>query len=85
MEASADDCRRECIAFLPLAVETLGGWHPERAAVVEKLAVALARHTGEDDREQVRFLFQQLAVCLQKGNTSLVHNCQQAFPDPCII
>ena len=82
MVATDEDCRREGIVFLPLAVETLGGWHPEGAAVVQRLAVALARHTGEDELEQTRFLFQRLAVCLQKGNASLVHNRRQSFPDP---
>ena len=31
-------CANEGIEFLPMVVETLGGWHPEASEVVTKLA-----------------------------------------------
>ena len=65
MADSAEDCQREGILFLPMAAESQQG---------DKLASALARHTGEDERVASRQLWQRLAVTLQKGNTALVLN-----------
>jgi hypothetical protein len=81
---SAADCEREGIAFFPLAVETLGGWHPVAVREVNKLAAALARHTGEDEHVATRHLWQRLAVLLQKGNTALVINRIPVFPSAAI-
>ena len=49
MQGAAEDCRRQGIAFLPLAVESLGGWHAGAEKEVKKLAAAMARHTGQDE------------------------------------
>ena len=74
MSDSAEDCRREGITFLPMAAESLGGWHPVAVQQGDKLASALARHTGEDERVTSRNFWQRLGVTLQKGNTALVLN-----------
>ena len=57
--------------FLPMPVETLGGWHEEAVDQVKKLAVAKARQKGEDQGDSVRRLFQLLSVLLVKGNAAL--------------
>ena len=82
MEASAADCRAEGIEFLPLAAESLGGWHPVAVHQVDKLAAALARHSGEDERVATRHLWQRLAVTLQKGNAALLNGRKPIFPTP---
>ena len=82
MDATAEDCEREGIEFLPLAAESLGGWHPVAVQQVDKLAAALARHTGEEERVVTRHLWQRLAILLQKGNTSLIVNRIPLFPTP---
>ena len=69
MANSTEDCRREGIVFLPLAAESLGGWHPVAVQQGDKLASALARHTGEDEGVASRNFWQRLRVTLQKGNT----------------
>ena len=74
MTSSAEDCHREGIAFFPLAAESLGNWHEVAVAQINKLATALARHQGEDEREATRHLWQRLAVLLQKGNAALILN-----------
>jgi hypothetical protein len=74
MTESAEDCRREGIAFLPLVVETLGGWHKVAIGEVKKLAAALARHTGEDEGDSARRTWVKLAILLQKGNAALLSN-----------
>jgi hypothetical protein len=82
MVASAADCRAEGIEFLPLAAESLGGWHPVAVHQVDKLAAALARHSGEDERVATRHLWQRLAVTLQKGNAALLNGRKPSFPTP---
>ncbi len=67
-----------------MAAESLGGWHPMAVLQVHKLAVALARHTGEDERVATRHLWQRLAILLQRGNASLLINRMPAFPSAAI-
>ena len=42
-------CQREGIVFIPLQVETLGGWHETAVQQIRKLAAALLRQTGEEE------------------------------------
>ena len=73
-------CARENIRFIPLPVETLGGWHDKAADQIRKLARASARNTGREEEEAIRHLFQRLAVLLVQGNASLLINRVQCFP-----
>jgi len=73
MRLAAEGCRRQGLVFIPLAMESLGGWH--EAAVAEvKLGSALARHTGQLEGEAVSHLFQKLSILLVKGNAAMVNN-----------
>ena len=69
-----EDCRRQGIKFIPLAVESLGGWHELAGAEIRKLAAALARQTGQEEREARSHLFQRLGVLLVRGNCALFVN-----------
>jgi hypothetical protein len=80
MDATTDDCEREGIVFLPLAAESLGGWHPVAVHQVYKLGAALARHTGDDEQVVSRQLWQRLAILLQRGNAALLVNQMPWFP-----
>ena len=62
------------IDFIPLPVETLGGWHAKAVLQIKRLARAQARTTGKDEDEAIRHLFQRLAVLLVKGNAALLVN-----------
>ena len=66
MVATADDCEREGIVFLPLAAESLGGWHPVAVQLVVKLGAALTCNTGEDDQVVT------VAIQLWQGLTALL-------------
>ena len=50
---------------MPLAVESLGAWHPNAVKEVKKLASAKARHTGDDESVETSRLFQKLSIALQ--------------------
>ena len=57
-------CRQEGIAFIPVAADTLGGWHKVAAEQIKKLGSVLARHRGEEEQIEVRHLFQRLSLIL---------------------
>ena len=82
MTKHGEGCRRAGMVFLPLPVETLGGWHDQTVAQVKRLGSALARQTGQDESEAIRHLAQRLAVLLAKGNAALLINRVPTFPSP---
>ena len=77
-------CRRENISFIPLPVETLGGWHPKAVEELKRLARAQARGTGREEDDTIRHLFQKLGVLLVKGNAALLLNRIPNFSPPAV-
>ena len=53
MAKHGEGCRLAGLVFIPLPVETLGGWHEETVTQVKRLGSALARHTGQEERPSV--------------------------------
>ena len=74
MARVGEACRQEGIAFIPVAANTLGGWHKVAVEQIKKLGAVLARHRGEDEQIEVRHLFQRLSLLLMRGNASLLVN-----------
>ena len=74
-------CQAEGIEFLPVVVETLGGWHKDGVEVISKLARQLASHTGGAKDEVTRHLFQRLGVLLARGNAALILNRVPVYTD----
>ena len=72
--AAGDQCLKEGIVFVPLALESLGGWHEAAIRELKKLGSALARHSGAEESTCIRHLFQRLSVILMKGNSTLIVN-----------
>ena len=60
------DCDREGHQFFALVVEALFGWHTDAAAAVAKLTRQLASHTGREEEEITRCLFQRLSLLLMR-------------------
>ena len=52
----------------------VGGWHQVAVGEIKKLAAALARKQGEEEKEAARRLFQRLTNLLQGGNSALFLN-----------
>ena len=82
VRGAEDDCRRQGIAFIPLAAESFGGWHSAAEREVRKLGAALARHTGQEEGEAIGHLWGRLGIYLQRGNAALLANRIPAFPNP---
>ena len=84
LEKYANNCNNEGIKFYPLVVETLGGWHSDALEVIAKLARQLSSHTGGENEEVTRHLFQRLGVLLARGNAALILNRMPCHPDAII-
>ena len=76
------EARREGMVFIPLVVETLGGWEEQADVQIKRLGAALARQTGQEESDKIRHVFQSLAVRLAKGNAALFLNRTPSFPNP---
>ena len=75
-------CLSEGIAFIPLPVETLGGWHEKAVDQIKKLARALGRSTGKEEEKEMRHLFQKLGILLVRGNAAMFINRIPSHPLP---
>ena len=62
MTKAGEACRKAGMVFIPMPMETLGGWHEQTVLQVKKLASAQARHTGGDQSETTRHLSQRLSI-----------------------
>ena len=82
MSGTGEACRREGVVFIPLPVETLGGWHEDAIVQIRKLGSAQARQTGQEESVAIGHLFQRLSVLLVKGNAALFLNRIPSFPAP---
>ena len=81
---TADLCDQQGIALIPMAAESLGGWHKVALEQLRKLGSALARHTGQEEGETISHLLTRASVLLQKGLSSLLLNRIPGHPSPAI-
>ena len=84
MRGAAEDCQRQGIAFLPMVVESMGGWHSTAEREVKKLGSCLARHTGQCEGEAISHLWGRLGILLQRGNAAILGNRVPSLPEPAI-
>ena len=69
-----EPCRANNIEFIALPVETTGAWEEGAARVLTRLAKALARATGQEEGECVRYFFGKLSILLMRAYSSMVLN-----------
>ena len=74
LDKAWEQCHRAGIAFIPVAVESLGAWHKSAITEVKKLGSAKARQNGEEESVEISRLFQKLSVALMRGNCALFNN-----------
>ena len=67
-----DHCRSQGIAFMPLVVETFGGWDGEAVKLLKDMARQCARRWGRNGADEIKHFFQRMSVALQRGNASLL-------------
>ena len=79
---SYEECQEVGVDFIPLAVETWGGWHPQALEVIKVLSRQLARQVGRDEKEVQRHTLQRLGILLQRGNVALLTSRVPEYPAP---
>ena len=71
MAAHAESCHRAGVLFVPMVVETLGGWNEEAVSTIASIGRLQGQRMGIPPSETTRHLFQRLAICLWRGNATL--------------
>ena len=60
MRAASDACAAQRISFIPLPVETFGGWHPDAALQITGIGRELARSpSGADHKTVIKHYFER--------------------------
>ena len=75
-------CAAEGIVFVPLAVDTLGGWHPSALVFLARLGRQVASNVGKEGQDVVRHLRQRLAVLLVRDNVAMLSARTPSFAPP---
>lgn len=69
--AHAEACRTVGVSFVPLVVESLGGWSDEASDTIANIGRLLGQRLGIPPSESTRHLFQKRAISLWRGNATL--------------
>ena len=77
-------CAAEGIAFVPLAVDTFGGWHGAALNFLSKLGRQVARQVGKEEEDGVRQLRQRVSVLLTRDNVAMMGSRSPDIPPACI-
>ena len=64
VQGVAEACQQQGLVFLPVALETLGGFHRVAVEQVKRIGAAIARNQGSDEQLATRQLFQRLSLTL---------------------
>ena len=64
MAAHSEPCHAVGVNFLPLVVESLGGWDNEAAATIQWIGCLLSHYHSIPPDESTQHLFQRLAIAL---------------------
>ena len=84
VRGAGEACQRQGVAFLPIVVESFGGWHEAAVREVARLGAAMARQSGQEEDEAVRHLWGKLGMLLQRGNAAILANRVPSFPPAAI-
>ena len=69
--AHTDTCREVGGFFVPLLVETIGGWSEKASNTITSIGRFIDQCLGSNSEETMRHLFQRLLISLWKGNSAM--------------
>jgi hypothetical protein len=72
MNLYAQDCRNNDITFVPLPVETFGGWDDTAVDHLREMARMMSGRNHTQNSVAIRHFFQRLSITLQRGNANLL-------------
>ena len=67
-------CQALGVDFIPLVVDTFGGWTPSSLRVLKDFARRRAERAGKNPGETTLHFLQALAFQLQRGNATLLNS-----------
>ena len=67
-----EKCASEGIDFIPLAVESLGGWGESALGVFKQIAQRKSYYAFSSFSFEFNQILQQLSVCLQRENAAMI-------------
>ena len=80
MTLHAAPCQAVGVSFVPLIVETLGGWSGLAVCSISHAGRILGQCLGIPAPESTCYLFQRCAICLWRGNATLWLNRFSSSP-----
>jgi hypothetical protein len=69
--AHEQPCQAAGVSFVPLIVETLGGWSSSALHTISSIGRQLGQRCGVDPHESTHHLYQRLSVSLWRGNAAM--------------
>ena len=78
-------CRANGVSFVPLVLETLGGWDTDAIDHLRGIVKKAASRSPSPTETAIRQLFQRLSVLLQRANAGLIAARAPPLPPPHII
>ena len=80
----AEACCSVGVSFIPLVMESLGGWSDEAVDTISSIGRPMGQRLGISPVESTRHLFQRCAIYLCRGNAALwIHRCP--IRAPCVM
>ena len=80
MAAHGEEGKEAGINFIPIVVETLGGWSIEAIQTIADIGRLQGQPLGITPGDSIRHLFQRLAISLWRGNATLWLNRLSTSP-----
>ena len=71
LSAHAEACRSVGVSFIPLVVQSLGGWSDEAADTISSIGHFMGQRLGISPVESTCHLFHRCAISLWRGNAPL--------------
>ena len=80
LAAHAEECRSAGVNFIPLVLESLGGWGQDLTDVVKAIGRLQAQRLGSFPSEAIHHLAQKISISLWRGNATLWTTRQHSYP-----
>ena len=78
-DKALEACAQQDIDFLPLALESFGGWGKLALTFFRKLGRLIAQRSGRPESLETRYMFQSMSVALQRGNAIMIQERAPEF------